>query len=98
MDAPCEEGCDGNESWVPPMLPLALPGSTLQPQHVEVREDRVVLYADATAEVREFRYRVRANNVGAFSVPPVYAESMYDRGVYAQGGPAGRLQVAAPTP
>ena len=98
VDAPCEEGCDGNESWVPPMLPLALPGSTLQPQHVEVREDRVVLYADATAEVREFRYRVRANNVGAFSVPPVYAESMYDRGVYAQGGPAGRLQVAAPTP
>ena len=98
MDQHCEEGCDESQAWVPPTLPLALPGSTLLPQHLEVREDRVVLYADATAEVREFRYRVRANNVGSFGVPPVYAESMYDRGVYAQGGPAGRLQVAAPTP
>ena len=68
------------------------------PEHVEVREDRVVLYVGASAELREFRYRVRANNPGSFGVPPVYAESMYDRSVYAQGGPAGRLQVVAPKP
>ena len=49
-------------------------------------------------QVTEFRYRVRANNVGMFVVPPIYAESMYDRAVYAQGGPAGSLTVTAPKP
>ena len=94
-----EEEGDGEEAeWTPPTLPLALPGSTLNPEHIEVREDRVVLYVYTTDEVTEFRYRLRGNNAGSFVVPPVYAESMYDRSVYAQGGPAGRLQVASPTP
>ncbi len=93
-----EEGEGGDEEWTPPTLPLAMPGSTLNPEHIEVREDRVVLYVYTTDEVTEFRYRLRGNNAGSFVVPPVYAESMYDRSVYAQGGPAGRLQVASPTP
>lgn len=93
----CEAGENG-EMWVPPLLPLALPGSTMTPNHIELREDRVVFYGFATDSVQEFRYRVRANNVGAFVVPPIYGESMYDRGVYAQGGPAGTLKVVAPTP
>lgn len=98
VDEDCEEECGEGEDATPQQLPLALPGSSLVPEHVEVREDRVILYAGAWEAVREFRYKVRANNVGAFVVPPVYAESMYDRAVYAQGGPAGRLQVAAPRP
>ena len=35
---------------------------------------------------------------GRFVVPPIYAESMYQRSVYAQGGPAGMLQVTATKP
>ena len=97
VEEDCEEDCHGPD-LASLQVPLALPGSTLRPDHVELREDRVVLYATALDQVQEFRYTVRANNVGAFIVPPVYAESMYDRAVYAQGGPAGRLQVAAPTP
>ncbi|MCI4566526.1 MG2 domain-containing protein [Lysobacter sp. CFH 32150] len=94
----CEE--EGEESAqpsdAPPAPTLALSGSSFQPQHVEQREDRIVLYGFVSAQVSEFRYRVRANNSGSFIVPPIYAESMYERAVYAQGGPAGTLQVTAP--
>ena len=100
-DSECEEGCDEGtdaDANAPPQQTLALPGSTFVPVHVEQREDRVVLYGDVGGDVTEFRYKVRANNSGRFMVPPVYAESMYVRSVYAQGGPAGRMQVDAPTP
>jgi alpha-2-macroglobulin len=107
----CEEGCDdedGDEDGQPsrdgpdpnaaPLQTLALPGSTFAPVHVEQREDRIVLYGDIGSMVTEFQYKVRANNSGKFTVPPVYAESMYERSVYAQGGPAGQLQVNPSTP
>ncbi|MGO1073248.1 alpha-2-macroglobulin family protein [Lysobacter sp. CA199] len=105
----CEEECgDGEEAGQPsrdgedpnaaPQQTLALPGSTFAPAHVEQREDRIVLYGGVGGEASEFRYKVRANNSGKFVVPPVYAESMYERSVYAQGGPAGVLQVNVPTP
>jgi alpha-2-macroglobulin len=86
-----DEG-DGGDS-APPIPTLALPGSTLYTEHIEQREDRVVLYASAGAQVAEFLYKVRPSNPGTFVVPPVYAESMYERRIYAQGGPAGTLQV-----
>lgn len=100
------EECDGEDcgdgegsaqpSNAPPAPTLAMPGSSFQPRHVEQREDRIVLYGMVRAQVSEFRYRVRANNSGRFVVPPIYAESMYERAVYAQGGPAGTLQVTPP--
>ena len=80
------------------MPPLALPGATFQPSHIEVREDRVLLYGWATPQVTEFRYKVRANNVGRFSLPPIVAESMYDRRVFARGTAGLVLQVVAPAP
>jgi len=68
------------------------------PMHIEQREDRIVFYGWAGANVTEFRYRARAGNTGRFTVAPIFAESMYDRRVYAQGGPAGVMQVVAPKP
>lgn len=100
-DGESEEGQpsrDGPDPNAAPQQTLALPGSTFAPLHVEQREDRIVLYGSVGGEASEFRYKVRANNSGKFVVPPVYAESMYERSVYAQGGPAGVLQVNAPTP
>ena len=91
-----EEG--GGEDYTPNVVPLALPGSTYTPEHIELREDRVVLYGSAWEKVVEFRYKLRANNAGTFVVPPIYAESMYQRSVYAQGGPAGSLKVTTPSP
>ena len=53
-----------------------------RPQHVDVREDRLVLYGDGDAHgVGTFVYRVRATNAGTFQVPPAFAEGMYDRTV-----------------
>ena len=86
-----EDEADGDSS--PPAPTLALPGSTLYTEHVEQREDRVVLYATAGPRVAEFLYRIRPSNPGSFVVPPAYAESMYERSIYAQGGPAGNIEV-----
>lgn len=48
-------------------------------EHADVREDRVVLYSRATANAQTYTYRIRATNAGEFTVPPAYAESMYER-------------------
>ena len=44
--------------------------SDWMPNHVDVREDRVVLYGEATKDARTFVYRVRATNAGTFQAPP----------------------------
>jgi uncharacterized protein YfaS (alpha-2-macroglobulin family) len=55
------------------------PGSNWTPEHVDFRDDRVILYGDATKDTETFAYKVRATNTGAFQSPPAYAEGMYNR-------------------
>ena len=55
------------------------------PEYVDIREDRVVLFGSVDPTVREFSYRIKATNKGQFQIPPVFAESMYDRTVQARG-------------
>lgn len=76
------EGEGGDMSFA---LPIALPGSTLDLDYGDVREDRVVLYATALPQAREFVYTMRATNAGQFAVPPILAESLYERTVKARG-------------
>ena len=65
-------------------LPVGIPNrSDWSPTHIDVRDDRVVLYGDATRNVGTFTYRVRADNVGTYQVPPAFAEGMYNRTVVA---------------
>ena len=92
-DTDCED-CDGE----PAAPTLALPDSSFYPEHVEPREDRVLLYGTLGSGMREYKYKIRAGNAGRFAVPPVYAEAMYERGVYAQGegGQAIEVKSAAP--
>lgn len=91
-----EEVGDGSESDMPPepawQSPVGLGISTWQPQYVDVRDDRVVIYGYANVTVQEFVYRIKATNVGSFVVPPAYGESMYDRSVQAQSL-GGRIEV-----
>lgn len=61
----------------------------------EPREDRVVLYFDATRAVQSYSYRLKATTAGTFVVPPVYAEAMYDRSVYARSL-GGGIEVTKP--
>jgi uncharacterized protein YfaS (alpha-2-macroglobulin family) len=65
-------------------LPVGVSGkSDWMPQHVDVREDRLILYGDIARNVGTFVYRVRANNAGTYQVPPAFAEGMYNRAVVA---------------
>ena len=65
-------------------LPVGLPArSDWSPVHVDVREDRLILYGDVGKDVGTFVYRVRANNAGVFQAPPAFAEGLYNRAVAA---------------
>ena len=60
--------------------------------YVDVREDRVVFYATVPVQGLEIDYKIKSCNRGEFVVPPVFAESMYDRNVKGQGV-AGKITV-----
>jgi len=68
-------------------------GSSLSPgissikgvDYVEVREDRAVFFATIPAETLEITYQIKSCNRGTFVVPPVFAESMYDRNLKGRG-------------
>jgi uncharacterized protein YfaS (alpha-2-macroglobulin family) len=68
-------------------------GSSLSPgissikgvDYVEVREDRAVFFATVPKDALEITYQIKSCNRGSFVVPPVFAESMYDRNLKARG-------------
>src|SRR5438132_24530 len=68
-------------------------GSSLQPgvsstngiDYVDVREDRAVFFGTASGSVLEINYQIKSSNRGEFVVPPVFAESMYERKVNGLG-------------
>ena len=55
------------------------------PEYFEVREDRVLIYADLTREVTEFTYTVQVGASGTFAIPAISAESMYNPQIRATG-------------
>ncbi|MBY0316966.1 MAG: alpha-2-macroglobulin [Bdellovibrionales bacterium] len=50
-------------------------------ESLEKREDRLLVYTSASETLQEITYKLKATHKGKFSVPPVFAESMYDRSV-----------------
>lgn len=89
-----EEG-DSQEdpSWQSPLGANSL--SDWQPDFVDVRDDRVVLYGNVGRDVRTFVYRVRATNAGHFIAPGAYAEGIYDTQLQGRSQ-AGQLEITAP--
>ena len=77
-------------------LAIGLPDkSNWVPQHVDVRDDRLVLYGDIGKDAGTFVYRVRATNAGVFQTPPAFAEGLYSpqtTGI----GVAGKLEIVKP--
>jgi alpha-2-macroglobulin len=53
--------------------------------YVDVREDRAVFFATVPSYALEIDYQIKSCNRGMFIVPPVFAESMYDRNVKGRG-------------
>ena len=52
--------------------------SMWQPDYIDIREDRIVLYGTVTDKINNFTYKAKAITSGKFVVPPLYAESMYN--------------------
>jgi len=75
--------------------PIGAEKSSFHPEYVDVREDRVVLYGSVDSAVTEFVYRIKATNEGQFTMPPAFAEGMYDRRVRARSV-AGTVKVNKP--
>ena len=63
-----------------------------QADYVDVREDRVVFYGDFDTSVKELTYRVKLTASGKFTIPPAFAEAMYDRSKHANSK-AGSFEV-----
>jgi alpha-2-macroglobulin len=93
-DVPEGEG-EGNEQPQKYKPPIGSAKSTWQPEYVDLREDRVVLYGVVEADVKTFVYRIKATNTGNFVVPPTFAESMYDRTIQARSL-GGKIEVMKP--
>ena len=60
--------------------------------YADAREDRVVFFAYIDSTAKEIVYRIKATNVGKYTIPPVFANAMYDPSVKARGV-AGNLSV-----
>jgi len=69
------------ERWV---APIGNQKSTWHPEYADVREDRVVLYGMVENQAGLFVYKIKATNAGSYTVPPTFAEGMYDRKVEAR--------------
>jgi uncharacterized protein YfaS (alpha-2-macroglobulin family) len=60
--------------------------------YLDVREDRVVFFGSADADLKQIVYRIRATNRGQYTTPPPFAESMYNQRIHSQGV-AGKMRV-----
>jgi alpha-2-macroglobulin len=63
--------------------------------YADPREDRVVFYGTLTADVQEVVYRIKATNIGTYTIPPAYGEAMYNRSLLARSV-AGKIEVVKP--
>jgi uncharacterized protein YfaS (alpha-2-macroglobulin family) len=71
------------------------PGRGTMPgaDYVDVREDRNVFFCRlGKGEVKTFSYRIKPIAAGSYVIPPVFAESMYDRGTKGRDG-GGKVNV-----
>ncbi len=53
------------------------------PDYVDIREDRIVVFGSVNSSLNSYTYQARAINKGSFTVPPLFAEALYDKSVWA---------------
>ena len=63
--------------------------------NADFRDDRVILFEDATKDAQTWTYKVRATNTGVFQVPPAFAEGMYNRQITGMSQ-ASKLEIVKP--
>jgi uncharacterized protein YfaS (alpha-2-macroglobulin family) len=60
-------------------------GATPGVDYVDVREDRAVFFVTAPTNALEIDYQIKSDNRGDFILPPVFAQSMYQRNIKGRG-------------
>lgn len=53
--------------------------------YADVREDRVNFFGGVSSVTQEITYKIKATNKGTYTVPPTYAQAMYDPKIKAHG-------------
>lgn len=89
---PTTDAVPAGHGYVPP---IGAERSTFQAQHVDVREDRVLVVGSVSEQATEFVYRIKAVNKGQFAFPPAFAEGIYDRSARARSA-AATVKVTGP--
>lgn len=62
----------------------------------DVREDRVNYFGSIDSTAKQIIYKIKAINTGKYTVPPAYAESMYNPEIKARGAASEITVTAAP--
>jgi len=76
--------------------PLATEGvPSFTPEHVDLREDRALVFTTITDRAGAYAYRARATVPGTFVVPPAQAASMYELPLRGRGA-SSTIEVVSP--
>ena len=67
-------------------LDLKLAKDLSVPDHTDIRDDRINIYATVTAKPKYFYYQVRAVSPGTFQMGPVSADAMYNAEYHSYSG------------
>ena len=81
-----EDDGSAQENNLPSWQDRLTTGGNWHSDYADVREDRVLIYGTVNNAMAEYRYRIKANTAGVFTVPPVYAQAMYEPAIRAYGG------------
>jgi uncharacterized protein YfaS (alpha-2-macroglobulin family) len=67
-----------DESVLPAWQDRLSVGGNWHSDYADIREDRVLLYGTINNELAEYQYKIKANSAGIFTVPPIFAQAMYE--------------------
>ena len=87
-----ENAADTEASALPAWQDRLATGGNWQADYADIREDRIVLYGTVWQKLAEYHYKIKATSAGVFNVPPIYAESLYEKNLQAQSS-AGVIRV-----
>ncbi len=71
---------------------FALSPAPSQPEHLDIRRDRLMFFTSVNGTEKHFYYLARAMWAGAYQIPPVTAECMYDASLKSVNG-SGRISI-----
>jgi len=64
---------------------LPLKENTWTPTYIDVQEDRIVFFGDIASGTAIFKFMLKPLNIGIYSIPPIFAEDMYNPDVLFRG-------------